>query len=126
MKKPRMPAKPETKTAAAEPAATPDEYRFGRLRIVLPSRAVYLGNEEVFFTTTDFDLLWFLASHAGKVLSREDILAGLGGIADENPGRLIDMRISRLRRRVGDDTENPRRIKTVRGKGYLFDPSEED
>ena len=121
--KSRIPEKPKATTTAA---GTPDEYRFGRLRIVLPSRTVYLGNDEVFFTTADFDLLWFLASHAGKVLSREDILAGLGGLPAEDPGRLIDMRISRLRKRLGDDSENPRRIKTVRGKGYLFNPGDQE
>ncbi len=123
--KPKTSAKTET-AASVQASGNPGEYRFGRLRIVLSSRTVYLGNEEVFFTTTDFDLLWFLASHAGKVLSREDILAGLGGIATEYPGRLIDMRISRLRKRLGDDIKNPRRIKTVRGKGYLFNPSEQE
>ena len=118
--------KKETAATVALTSGDPSAYRFGRLRIDQPSRSVFLGNEEIFFTTTDFDLLWFLASHAGKVLTRDDIMTGLGGMAHDNSGRLIDMRISRLRKRLGDDTESPTRIKTVRGQGYLFNPSDRD
>lgn len=118
--------KKETTAATASTSGSPNAYRFGRLRIDRPSRSVFLGSEEIFFTTTDFDLLWLLASHAGKVLSRDDIMKELGGMAHDNSGRLIDMRISRLRKRLSDDTENPRRIKTVRGQGYLFNPSDRD
>jgi two-component system OmpR family response regulator len=58
--------------------------------------------------------------HAGNVLSRDDLLQELRGIGFDGLDRSIDARISRLRKKLNDDPENPTRIKTVRGKGYLF------
>lgn len=98
----------------------PEDIRFGRFLISRVSRDVVLGSESISFSTAEFDLLWLLAKHAGKVLSRDEIKAALRNIDHDAFDRSIDMRISRLRRRLGDDAENPRRIKTVRGKGYLF------
>ena len=63
---------------------------------------------------------WLLASNAGTILSRDDIQSKLRGIEHDGLDRSIDMRISRLRKSLGDDAENPTRIKTVRAKGYLF------
>ncbi len=57
---------------------------------------------------------------AGNVLSRDDLLQELRGIGFDGLDRSIDARISRLRKKLNDDPENPTRIKTVRGKGYLF------
>ena len=68
----------------------------------------------------EFDLLWLLASNAGRILSREDIFERLRGIEYDGQDRSIDVRISRIRPKIGDDPENPKRIKTVRSKGYLF------
>jgi DNA-binding response OmpR family regulator len=78
------------------------------------------GADCIDLTTAEFDLLWLLARHAGSVLSRDDLLQELRGIGFDGLDRSIDARISRLRRKLGDDPENPTRIKTVRGKGYLF------
>jgi DNA-binding response OmpR family regulator len=61
-----------------------------------------------------------LASQSGTVLSREEIFRQTRGIDYDGLDRSIDMRISRLRKLIGDDMENPAIIKTVRGKGYLF------
>lgn len=93
---------------------------FGNLVIDADNRAVLMNDKPVDFTTAEFDLLWLLASHAGQILSRDDILNALRGIEFDGLDRSIDARISRLRRRLGDDLENPRFIKTVRAKGYLF------
>lgn len=93
---------------------------FGNLVIDADNRAVLIDDKPVDFTTAEFDLLWLLASHAGQILSRDDILNALRGIEFDGLDRSIDARISRLRRRLGDDLENPRFIKTVRAKGYLF------
>lgn len=102
------------------------EYRFGQLRIVQTTRSVFLGSQEILFTTAEFDLLWLFASHAGSILSRDDIMKHLRGGGHRSANRSIDMRISRLRKRLGDDTDNPRRIKTIRGQGYLFSPTDWD
>jgi len=110
---------------AAEPDSgeTGAEYRFGQFRIDRSTRSVFLGTEEIQFTTAEFDLLWQLASHAGEVLSRDTIMMHMRGLEYGGFDRSIDMRISRLRKRLGDDTSNPHRIKTVRAKGYLFSPT---
>ena len=83
-------------------------------------RSVTLHGELVDFTSAEYDLLWLLASNAGRILSREDIFERLRGIEYDGQDRSIDVRISRIRPKIGDDPENPKRIKTVRSKGYLF------
>ena len=93
---------------------------FGSFRISQATRSAHLGSEAIDLTTAEFDLLWLLARHAGSILSRDDLLQQLRGIGFDGLDRSIDARISRLRRKLGDDPENPTRIKTVRGKGYLF------
>lgn len=93
---------------------------FGELVIDNGARAVLLNEQPVEFTSAEYDLLWLLASNAGKILSREDIFERLRGIEYDGQDRSIDVRISRIRPKIGDDPDNPRRIKTVRSKGYLF------
>ena len=97
-----------------------DELEFGNFRISQATRNAHLGEDIIDLTTAEFDLLWLLARHAGNILSRDDLLLELRGIGFDGLDRSIDARISRLRRKLGDDPENPTRIKTVRGKGYLF------
>ncbi|MFZ4649320.1 MAG: winged helix-turn-helix domain-containing protein [Rubrivivax sp.] len=96
--------------------------RFGSLLVDLASREVRLAAEPVALTTAEFELLRFLAERAGQVVSRDDIMQGLRGLEFDGLDRAIDARISRLRRKLGDDADAPSRIKTVRGQGYLFAP----
>ncbi|MDR1708331.1 MAG: winged helix-turn-helix domain-containing protein [Candidatus Accumulibacter sp.] len=96
------------------------ELAFGSFHISQATRSTHLGEQTIDLTTAEFDLLWLLALHAGTILSRDDLLQKLRGIGFDGLDRSIDARISRLRRKLGDDPENPTRIKTVRGKGYLF------
>ncbi len=93
---------------------------FGELVIDNGARSVTLTGSPVDFTSAEYDLLWLLASHAGKTLSREDIFSKLRGIEYDGQDRSIDVRISRIRPKIGDDPDSPRIIKTVRSKGYLF------
>jgi DNA-binding response OmpR family regulator len=93
---------------------------FGDLHINPAARSATLKGEAIPLTTAEFDLLWMLASQSGSVLSREEMFRQTRGIDYDGLDRSIDMRISRLRKLIGDDTENPVIIKTVRGKGYLF------
>lgn len=101
-------------------AGDPDELAFGTFRISNSARTVFLAGDEVSLSTAEFDLLWLLASRAGSILSRDEIFGQLRGLEHDGLDRSIDMRISRLRKHLGDDAEQPRRIKTVRGRGYLF------
>lgn len=102
----------------------PEEFRYGQFVISRTTRTVRLAGREVVLSTADFDMLWLLASRAGTVLSRDDINGALRGLEHDGLNRSIDMRISRLRMALGDDAESAVRIKTVRGKGYLFSRTE--
>lgn len=110
-------------TAQHDGAVEPQEQmqlNFGDLLIDKSNRRVFLQEQPLDFTTAEFDLLWLLASHSGQVLSRDDILGALRGIDFDGLDRSIDARISRLRKKLSENPDQPLRIKTVRGKGYLF------
>ncbi|MDP1539043.1 MAG: response regulator [Moraxellaceae bacterium] len=98
----------------------PQRIVFGELIIDNGSRSVVLRGDMVELTSAEYDLLWLLSSNAGRILSREDIFSQLRGIEYDGQDRSIDVRISRIRPKIGDDPDSPRMIKTVRGKGYLF------
>ncbi len=100
--------------------ASSGRIRCGDLEIDNSCREAKLNDVKLSLTTAEFDLLWLLASNAGQVLSRDDILRNVRGIGYDGSDRSIDLRISRLRRKLGDDPIEPQRIKTVRGAGYLF------
>ena len=99
-----------------------DESRlqFGTLVVDNAMREAWLAGDSIDLTSAEFDLLWLLASNAGRVLTREEIFTALRGIEYDGQDRSIDVRVSRIRPKVGDDPMHPRRIKTVRSKGYLF------
>lgn len=103
-----------------EMEAVPQRLEFGQLVIDNGAREVLLNATSVEMTSAEYDLLWLLASNAGRVLSRELIFEKLRGIQYDGQDRSIDVRISRIRPKIGDDPDNPKRIKTVRSKGYLF------
>lgn len=94
--------------------------RFGPLQINNSLREAWLDEQPIDLTGAEFDLLWLLASHAGRVLSREQIFTALRGVGYDGQDRSIDVRISRIRPKIGDDPIHPRLIKTLRSKGYLF------
>lgn len=100
--------------------AAMESLTFGNFSISQHTRSATLAGDAIDLTTAEFDLLWLLAKHAGAILSRDDLLQQLRGIGFDGLDRSIDARISRLRKKLNDDPENPTRIKTVRGKGYLF------
>jgi two-component system response regulator ParR len=95
---------------------------FGHLSIDRSRREVRLAGEGVELTTMEFELLWLLASAAGKILSRDDILNRMRGIAFDGLNRSVDVYISKLRAKLRDNPREPVCIKTVWGKGYLFNP----
>ena len=98
----------------------PVRVQFNELVIDRSMREAWLSGATVDLTSAEFDLLWLLASNAGRVLSREEIFTALRGIEYDGQDRSIDVRVSRIRPKIGDDPIHPRRIKTVRSKGYLF------
>lgn len=94
--------------------------QFGQLTIDHARRCAFLAGKPVELTGAEFDLLWLLAVNAGTALSRETIFNKLRGIEYDGVDRSIDVRISRIRPRIGDVGEQPKVIKTIRNKGYLF------
>ena len=89
-----------------------------------PGLQITLDGQPLQLTSYEFALLRVLADHAGRVLSRERLLELAKGNADEAFDRSIDVRISRLRQKLGDDPRHPVLLKTVRGSGYLLSPKE--
>ncbi len=98
----------------------PSRLQFNDLVVDRSMREAWLSDVSIDLTSAEFDLLWLLASNAGRVLSREEIFTALRGIEYDGQDRSIDVRVSRIRPKIGDDPIHPRRIKTVRTKGYLF------
>lgn len=95
---------------------------FGALVIDRSCREVRLAGELIELTTMEFELLWLLGSMAGQVLSRDDILNRLRGIAFDGTNRSVDVHVSKLRNKLRDNPREPTCIKTIWGKGYLFNP----
>ena len=102
-----------------------DVMRFGRLEIDPGARRVSLGDTPCSLTGYQFDVLYALASNAGRVMSREQLMDQLRGDSLEAFDRSIDVHVSRIRATIEDNPHNPRRIITVRGAGYVF-TSEQD
>lgn len=92
----------------------------GPITIDPVARRVTLAGNDLALTTYEFDLLRVFAGAAGRVLTREQLVDLVRGSADEAFDRSIDVHVSHLRKKLGDDPRSPRIIKTVRGIGYLF------
>lgn len=95
---------------------------FGQLKLNPQRKICELAGEEVTMTDSEFDLLWILASSPDEVLSREALTFALRGIEYDGLDRTVDNKIVNLRKKLGDNSAAPKRIITVRGKGYLFIP----
>lgn len=108
------------RTRPALPASHSDEHVFGNLRINLLSHQAVLDDKEVDLTTQEFELLGVLVKHAGTVVSRDTIYNSIRGIEYDGLDRTVDVRISRLRKKLNDNPDQPYRIRTIWGKGYLF------
>jgi len=92
----------------------------GKLVLDPGTRRATADGQELSLTGYEFSLLYALASRAGRVLSREQLIELAGGNAEEAFDRSIDVHVSRLRQKLGDDSRGPRLLKTVRGAGYLL------
>jgi DNA-binding response OmpR family regulator len=93
---------------------------FRELVIDVNERRTYKSGQEVELTHTEFDLLTFLASNAGKVLSREKILNSIWGYEYPIETRVIDVHIRNLRRKIETQASRPYYILAVPGIGYRF------
>jgi len=91
------------------------------VRINAESRRAWLGDEELSLTAKEFDLLLALVLGAGKVLTREQLMRDVWGMSRGASSKTLDMHISWLRRKLGDDAASPRLITTIRGLGFRFE-----
>jgi two-component system phosphate regulon response regulator OmpR len=117
----------QARSAPAAPAAPPGapEARIpvGRRLLDLKSHQLFeRDGAEVPLTTMEFELLKAFVEHPNQVLSRDRLLTLTRNREWEPFDRSIDIRIARLRRKIEDDPENPKVIRTVRGAGYMFVP----
>lgn len=102
-----------------------DVLRFGRLEIDRGAREVRLDGETKPLTSYQYDLLLALAGHAGRVLTRDQIMDLVKGERLDAFDRSIDVHISRIRAAIEDDPKAPKRVITVRGSGYVFAKSQD-
>jgi len=111
--------------AVTKPESAP-EIVIGQLRVRPASRTATLGDQPLVLTPVEFDLLLVLASAKGRVKSREQLLDEIRDREYEVFDRSIDVHISSLRKKLGDDAKTPHFIRTVRAAGYLLiDPERE-
>src|SRR4051812_25050133 len=103
-----------------QPEAMAETVRVGDISIEVAARAVRVAGAAVDLTGIEFDLLLALARRPGRVVPRETLLeqAGRGDVAVGD--RTVDVHVSHLRRKLGDDPRSPKLIKTVRGVGYVL------
>ena len=107
-------------------AAPPEIYRFAGWVLDGGSRDLTdPKGEGVLLTGGEFDLLLVLLQHPQRVLNRDQLLDWTRGRSAEAYDRTIDVQLSRLRKKLGDDPADPVMIRTVRGGGYLFAPTVE-
>jgi DNA-binding response OmpR family regulator len=101
-------------------ASADDRVRVGDLDVNWATRTATLRGETLPLTTSEFELLGLLVRSRGRVLSRERIMDQVRGVDWDAYDRSIDVLVSRLRQKLGDDAKQPAFIRTVRGTGYCF------
>jgi len=92
----------------------------GGLRLEPKTMRVWLDGTELALTSYEFSLLRALAERAGQVLTREKLVDLVRGSAEEAFDRSVDVHVSHLRQKLGDDPRHPRILKTIRGVGYML------
>lgn len=106
-------------------AATARELDSGGLKIDTGSRRATLDGEPLDLSRKEFDLLVELVSHAGEVVTREDLMAAVWDRNWFGSTKTLDVHIGWLRKKLGDDSSDPRYLHTVRGVGFRFATTEE-
>lgn len=97
------------------------ELEAGGVRVDVAGHRAYLDEAELQLSGKEFDLLQVLVAHAGQVVSREHLMREVWDADPHAPSKTLDMHVSWLRRKLGDDAAKPRFITTVRGMGFRFE-----
>jgi two-component system KDP operon response regulator KdpE len=98
----------------------PSVLTVGPLRIDASDHSATLDSRPLHLTGREFDLLWMLASHRGRLVTQEMILKAIWGPAHVDDSQYLRVYIRQLRQKLGDDAANPRFIMTEPGLGYRF------
>lgn len=95
-------------------------FRLGELEVDLARRKVTISGNDVALTPTEYELLRFLVTHAGKVITHNQILMQIWGVAYVDQPQVLRVNISNLRHKIEVDASQPRYILTEPGIGYRF------
>jgi DNA-binding response OmpR family regulator len=106
-------------SAAATPAAN-GPLQIGAIELDPSARTVTLGGEPLELTRKEFDLLALLMGQAGSVVSRERLIDEVWDVNWFGSTKTLDVHVSALRKKLGDDSSDPRYLHTVRGVGFRF------
>jgi len=99
---------------------------FGPFRLHHDNHALMRGTEEIPLTAGEYNLLRVFLEHPNKVLSRDHLISLLKGYERSPYDRSIDIRVTRLRRKIEPQTDKPIYLRTVWGEGYLFAPDSKE
>lgn len=111
-------------TTAEEPVGERVRFRFGKTWLDLEAVKLFDDDgNELPLTSMEFNLLKLFAKNRGRVLNRDQILEGAHDRAWDPFDRSIDIRISRIRKKIENNPQKPEIIRTVRGVGYIYDPT---
>jgi two-component system phosphate regulon response regulator OmpR len=96
--------------------------KFGEFLFELDRRRLFRGEEPVYLTEAETELLAKLAERAGECVTREELSSSTSEGEDSSGSRHVDVLVTRLRRKIEADPRFPRYLQTVRGRGYLLQP----
>ena len=111
------------RTQAAEDTSS-NVYDINGVSLDPSARRVYVDGEELSLSAKEFDLLAVLMREAGSVVTRDDLMREVWGAEWWGSTKTLDMHISWLRRKLGDDATSPKRITTIRGVGFRFEDTD--
>ncbi len=97
------------------------EYDFAGLLINIESRKCFLYEKEIVLTPLEFDILWYLCAHRGKVISSENLFEAVWGEKFLDNNNTVMAHIARIREKMGEPARNPKFIRTVWGVGYTIE-----
>jgi DNA-binding response OmpR family regulator len=115
-----------SKISADQNKSDAEELSTGEIYINSATHEAKVKDELITLTALEFDLLFCLMRSAGRVLDRDKLLDEIAGRSYDVFDRSIDVHISSLRKKLGDDFKNPRYIKTIRSVGYMLVANQED
>ncbi|GAA4075464.1 winged helix-turn-helix domain-containing protein [Nocardioides kongjuensis] len=91
------------------------------VRVDPSTRQTWRGDREILLSRKEFDLVHALIARAGSVVSREELMRDVWGVTFWTSSKTIDVHLGWVRRKLGDDTRQPRLITTIRGQGLRFE-----